>query len=67
MLFKQLYRLVSDNRLHAVIVIVGTAVTMTFVMAVVSRTAARRLSKAYAADMVGREIARREGAFRHEG
>ncbi|HRF69603.1 MAG TPA: hypothetical protein PK430_10355 [Muribaculum sp.] len=62
MLFKQLYRLVSDNRLHAVIVIVGTAVTMTFVMAAV-----RRLSKAYAADMVGCEIARREGAFRHEG
>lgn len=33
--FKQLYRLLADNRLHAVIVIVGTAVTMTFVMAVV--------------------------------
>ncbi len=33
--FKQLYHLVADNRLHAVIVIVGTAVTMTFVMMVV--------------------------------
>lgn len=33
--FKQLYRLLADNRLHAVIVIVGTAVTMTFVMGVV--------------------------------